>query len=94
MSKEVKELNKQIMSASKKLRDIDDYFQVIDAVIPMLKLLIKLSGKADLDDGKDKKSWSLCLGDALTIHQDVSDAYSDTADLIHELNKLKPKETK
>lgn len=86
-------LNSEITKRQAKLMRIEDYSKSIQALVPMVELAIKLSSRADLDNGEDKNAWRTILADILTIREEVAETYSGLADIAQEMseevNKLK-----
>lgn len=80
-----KDINLQINTLQNKLKRIGEYDKVVDAITPLVKLAEEMAVKADIDNGEDKKTWRMIYADVATIQSTVKDAYSDTADMIREL---------
>ena len=63
---------------------VEDYLRVTTIIATLTEMAWKLSSKADLDEGRDKKTWRTILADVLTMKSEILDKYSDMADEMQE----------
>lgn len=79
--------NDELSKRQAKLVRIEDYMKTVQALVPMVELAIKLSSRADIDNGADKNAWRTVLADILTMKEEISETYSGLADVAQELHE-------
>ena len=79
--------NDELSKRQAKLARIEDYMKTVQALVPMVELAIKLSSRADIDNGADKNAWRTVLADILTMKEEISETYSGLADVAQELHE-------
>ena len=75
------EISKKKMELSK----LDYYTKLLQSLVPLIELAHKMSAKADIDEGRAKKTWQMILADILIMKEEASEEYSGLADVMQDM---------